>query len=380
MNFFKGLEKSNDNSYFFSKEKQYSYDQIFEDSKIFNEIHENRTLVFLVANNSYEFLTAYVGLLRSNNVVALINDSISEASFNNLLTKFKPGFIYKTPSKFAHKKKWKEKFHFGEYVLYETNIEIDYKLNNNLCMLLMTSGSTGSPEFVRLSYSNIISNTKAICEYLNINKSDKAITTLPASYSYGISIINTHLSVGASLVLTDSAVVEKRFWNLLDKHKITTFSGVPYTYKVLKKLNFKNIDLPHIKYITQAGGKLSLELIDYFRKSCAEKSIKFFIMYGQTEASPRMSYLPPIMLEAKPDSIGIPIPGGEFFVVYGKDNIINSHGVEGELVFKGKNVCLGYAKDCYDLSSGDSNRGKLVTGDMGKVDSDGYYYITGRKK
>ena len=300
--------------------------------------------------------------------------------WKDLIKNFKPAFIYQPKILFQCEKDWEQKLMFGKYVLYETNVEIDYDINEELSLLLMTSGSTGRPELVRLSHANICSNTKSICEYLKIGKNDKAITTLPMSYSYGISIINTHLFSGASLILTDSSIVEKKFWNLLSNYRATNFGGVPYTFEMLKKLKFENVSIPSIKYITQAGGKLSQGLLDYFSNACNQKKIDFFVMYGQTEASPRMSYLPPNMLQKKLGSIGIPIPGGKFYLIDEKHQIIDEPNSEGELVYQGENVSLGYARNCYELANGDLNNGILETGDMVKVDSDGYYYIVGRKK
>ena len=380
MNIFQDLANSNVKSYIYSNGSEYSYDQLVQDADVFSRFIINRSLVFIVANNSYDCLTGYVGLLRANTVVALINDSIHKSMFSDLLERFKPRFIYQPLNEFSFKKNWKQRLGIGKYVLYETNIEIDYEINDDLSILLMTSGSTGSPEFVRLSHSNIYSNTKAICQYLNIDDTDKVITTLPLSYSYGISIVNTHLFMGASLVLTDLSIVEKGFWDLVSNSEATTFSGVPYTYDILKKLNFINIDLPSLKYITQAGGKLNLGLLEYYHRVCTHKKIDFIVMYGQTEASPRMSYLPSKMMKNKLGSIGVPIPGGKFYLIDDNKQIINETDVDGELVYEGENVCLGYARNCYDLAGGDSNKGRLKTGDMAKVDSDGFYYITGRKK
>ena len=380
MKIFQDLVGSNSKSYIYSKRGEYSYNQLVQDSEVFSTLTVNRPLVFIVANNSYDCLAGYVGLLRTNTVVALINDSIHESMFNDLIDRFKPRLIYQPQKVFSKRKNWKQRFEKGEYILYETNIEIDYKLNDDLSLLLMTSGSTGSPEFVRLSHSNIYSNTKAICQYLNIRDTDKSITTLPMSYSYGISIINTHLFMGASLILTDTSIVERNFWQLIEKCEVTNFGGVPYTYEILKKLNFENIELQSLRYITQAGGKLSPGLLNYYNRACIEKQIDFVVMYGQTEASPRMSYIPPKMLKKKLGSIGIPIPGGKFHLIDDKNQIVNETDVEGELVYDGDNVCLGYARNCYDLARGDLNKGTLETGDMAKMDSDGYYYITGRKK
>ena len=380
MNLFRELVTNNSKSNIHSHGDNYSYNRFIQDADTFSTFKINRSLVFIVGNNSYDCLTGYVGLLRANAVVALINDSIHESMWNDLLINFKPAFIYQPKSFFQCEKTWDQKFMFGEYLLYETNIEIDYAINSDLSLLLMTSGSTGSPEFVRLSHNNIFSNTKAICEYLEISNNDVAITTLPMSYSYGISIINTHLFMGSSLILTDASLMEKKFWQIISRYKATTFGGVPYTFEMLKKLKFEKLSIPSIKYITQAGGNLSQGLLDYFSGACMQKKIDFIVMYGQTEASPRMSYLPPKMLQQKLGSIGVTIPGGKFNLMNEKDQIIDEPNIEGELVYEGENVSLGYARNCYDLANGDLNNGVLKTGDMAKVDSDGYYYIVGRKK
>ncbi len=380
MNLFQRLVKSNNKSKIYTYDRVYSYNQLIRDSDKFRSLSINRPLVFVVATNSYDCLTGYVGLMRSNAVVALINDSIHGSMFNDLVKNFKPSIIYQPKNEFSFEKNWEQRLKVGKYVLYETNIEIDYNINDNLSLLLMTSGSTGSPEFVRLSHTNIWSNTKSICEYLKISNSDIAITTLPMSYSYGISIINTHLFMGASLILTDRSLMEKEFWEMISINRATTFGGVPYTFEMLKKLKFETISIPSIKYITQAGGKLRNNLLEYFSKVCTINNIDFIVMYGQTEASPRMSYLSSNMLSTKIGSIGEAIPGGKFCLINDESKIIDEPNVEGELVYEGENVCLGYARNCYELSKGNSNNGILSTGDIAKMDSDGYYYITGRKK
>ena len=379
MKIFQDLVGSNSKSYIYSKRGEYSYNHLVQDSEVFCTLTVNRPLVFIVANNSYDCLAGYVGLLRTNAVVALINDSIHESMFNDLIDRFKPRLIYQPQKVFSKRKNWKQRFEKGEYVLYETNIEIDYKLNDDLSLLLMTSGSTGSPEFVRLSHSNLYSNTKAICQYLNIRDSDKSITTLPMSYSYGISIINTHLFMGASLILTDSSIVEKGFWQLITNYEVTTFGGVPYTYEILKKLNFEKIELPSLRYVTQAGGKLSLGLLDYYYRVCTEKQIDFIVMYGQTEASPRMSYLAGDSFFKKTGSIGKALKNCKFELIDEKNKIISKPNKTGEIVFYGDNVSLGYGYSLKDLFLGDVNKKKLFTGDLAYRDKAGFYYIVGRK-
>jgi acyl-CoA synthetase (AMP-forming)/AMP-acid ligase II len=233
---------------------------------------------------------------------------------------------------------------------------------------------------VRQSGENIASNTRSIIEYLKINPEDRAITTLPMSYTYGLSIITTHLSVGAALILTNKTLMNREFWNSLKTHEATTFGGVPYTYEMLKRLRFGRMELPSIKYLTQAGGKLSPELCAEFADICARKGMEFIVMYGQAEATARMSYLPWEYARSKPGSMGIAIPGGEFWITGDDGNRVTAPGVVGELVYRGKNVTLGYAESRFDLARGDERGGVLHTGDMARFDEDGFYYIAGRKK
>ena len=153
-----------------------------------------------------------------------------------------------------------------------------------------------------------------------------------------------------------------------------------YIFEMLKKLRFARMDLPFLKYLTQAGGKLSPELSAEFAEVCAAKSVKFIVMYGQTEATARMSYLPWECARTKTGSMGIAIPGGRFWLVDDGGNAIEDAETVGELCYQGDNVSLGYATNCADLGKGDENRGVLQTGDMAKRDRDGFYYIVGRKK
>jgi len=203
---------------------------------------------------------------------------------------------------------------------------------------------------------------------------------MPMSYSYGLSIINSHLLKGASIILTEATLMDKRFWETIKEDNATTFGGVPYIYEMLKKLRFGQMNLPSLKYITQAGGKLSRELSLEFVDICVQKGIKFYVMYGQTEATARMSYLPWEHAHTKAGSIGITIPGGRFWLENENNSVIEESEVPGELVYQGDNVALGYTKSCFDLCKGDENKGILHTGDLAKQDADGFYYIVGRKK
>jgi acyl-coenzyme A synthetase/AMP-(fatty) acid ligase len=202
---------------------------------------------------------------------------------------------------------------------------------------------------------------------------------MPMSYSYGLSIINTHLFNGASIVLTNKTMMEKGFWSLFSNTKVTTFGGVPFIYKMLKRLKFSEMNLGTLKYITQAGGRLELSLVDYFTSACKKNDFEFYIMYGQTEATARMSVISFNDMNDKKGSIGKAIPGGSFILIDEQGHEVIEDGI-GELVYFGDNVSMGYAENYSDLVLKDVNKRRLKTGDIARQDSDGYYYILGRTK
>ena len=199
-------------------------------------------------------------------------------------------------------------------------------------------------------------------------------------YSFGMSVINSHLIKGATILLTDKAVLQREFWNFTKEQKATSIAGVPYTYEMLKRLRFFRMDLPDLKTMIQAGGKLNAAYVKEYVDFAEANGKQFIVMYGQTEAAPRMSYLPHDKAVEKNASIGIAIPGGKFSIIDIDGNEITEPDTDGELVYKGPNVCMGYAEKRKDLMLGDENHGVLHTGDIARMDNDGYYYITGRMK
>jgi len=358
----------------------FTYAELFKSADTLKNQINKRTLVFSLCENSLESVVGYLGFLGGSIVPVLINGTIKNELLDNLLLTYKPEYIW-LQSKKANAGNWgTEVYRFGNYVLLKTAHVIDYTLHEDLALLLTTSGSTGSPMLVRQTYKNINNNANTIAQYLEITQTDRPITTLFMSYTYGLSIINSHLLKGCTIILTNKTLMEKAFWEHLRTHKATTFGGVPYTYEMLKKLRFSRMELPSLKYLTQAGGKLSSNLSLEFSNICEQKDIRFFVMYGQTEATARMSYLPSKYATSKAGSIGISIPGGEFSLEDDEDNVILDCDTVGELVYKGDNVTMGYAASCQDLCKGDDNDGVLKTGDLAKRDADGFYYIVGRRK
>ena len=200
------------------------------------------------------------------------------------------------------------------------------------------------------------------------------------NYTYGLSIINSHLLVGATLLVTDKSLMQKEFWEFFEKQQATSFGGVPYTYEILDKLRFTRMELSSLRTMTQAGGKLTTELHAKFAEYAAQNGKKFVVMYGQCEATARMGYLPANMAVEKCGSMGIAIPGGKFTLIDVDGKPVQEVGKTGELVYEGPNVTLGYAECGDDLRLGDEHGRILYTGDMAQYDKDGYFYIVGRKK
>lgn len=358
---------------------QLSYSQVYDFGERFASAVKNRSLIFLLCSNTVGSVAGYIACINHGIVPVLLNAHIDKELFHNLLALYHPTYIWTAESQPEQLPGQVILNEYG-YCLIKTGFEAEYILHDDLGLLLTTSGSTGSPKFVRQSYENIIVNAEQIAEYLKLDASERAISTLPMNYTYGLSIINSHLLVGATLLLTEKGLMQREFWDFFRNAEATSFGGVPYTYEMLERLRFRRMELPSLRYMTQAGGKLSAELHKKFAEYAIEKNKKFIVMYGQCEATARMAYLPAEDSLRKYGSMGIPIPGGKFTLVDTDGLEINAAEVTGELVYTGSNVTMGYAEKPEDLILGDKRKGRLETGDMAKRDAEGYYYIVGRKK
>ena len=339
-----------------------------------------RCLTFNLCSNTPGSLLGYVSFLNHRIVPFLVESELDRELLGRLIVDYKPDYIWCPAEKVESFSEYKEVYSIWSYSLLKTPYNNVYPLYPDLALLLTTSGSTGSPKLVKQSYSNILSNTQSIVEYLSLDSNERPITTLPMSYTYGLSILNTHLYVGASVIMTEKTMMQREFWQQFKAYGATSFGGVPYNYEMLEKLRFFRMDLPSLKTMTQAGGKLSPELHKRFAEYAEENNKRFIVMYGQTEATARMAYLPASQAIEKYGSMGIPIPGGSFYLIDESGNRIAKPDHEGELVYEGKNVTLGYAEHGEDLIKGDERNGVLITGDMAKYDNDGFFYIVGRKK
>lgn len=358
----------------------------YEDiARISNEIGEvtGRCLVASLCRNTIGSVAGYISFINNRIVPIMLSEYIEHGLLANLLNIYSPSFIWCPTDEVDNHEDFadmKVVYSAYDYSLLRTGYEMVYELYGELALLLTTSGSTGSPKFVRQSYTNISANTYSIVEYLKLNETDRPITTLPMNYTYGLSIINSHFMVGATLLLTEKSLMQKEFWSFLVDEKATSFGGVPYTYEILDRLHFTRMDLPAFKTMTQAGGKLAPKLHAKFAAYAVEQGKEFVVMYGQCEATARMGYLPADKAVEKCGSMGIAIPGGRFHLIDAGGKTVKEPYITGELVYEGKNVTLGYAECGLDLALGDERNGILLTGDMAQFDKDGYYYIVGRKK
>ncbi|MCW2833887.1 MAG: AMP-dependent synthetase and ligase [Nocardioides sp.] len=246
-------------------------------------------------------------------------------------------------------------------------------LHPDLGLLLSTSASTGSPKLVRLSHDNIWANAQSIADYLGLTAEDRAVMSLPLHYCYGLSVLTSHLVVGATVVLTDASVADDRFWSLARSAGATSFAGVPYTFELLECRGFTGAELPTLRYLTQAGGRMDPARVRRFAALGRERAFDLFVMYGQTEATARMAYLPPHLAHDRPEAIGIPVPGGDFRLA----PVPGAPDGAGELVYTGPNVMMGYAHTAADLARGPETT-TLHTGDLARQADDGLWEICGR--
>ncbi|HKG55912.1 MAG TPA: AMP-binding protein [Candidatus Limnocylindrales bacterium] len=342
-----------------------------------------KALVFLLARNDRFSIAAYAGAVLSGHAVALLDARSTVAVSAEVLATYRPAWIA-CPTGDAQR-------------LAAAGVCIDSvtpvaggemartphpgpaQLEPALAVLLSTSGTTGSGKFVRLSERNVDANARAIASCLRLSAADRPVTSLPLAYSFGLSILNSHWVAGAPVVLTDESVMQPAFWEQFRERGCTTLAGVPFTYQMLERIGFRDMELPDLRVLQQAGGALDRRLTAVYADWAASTGRMFFVMYGQTEATARIAFVPPDRLSEKIGSAGVAIPGGRLSIDGGAGGDGDGSG-EGEVVYAGPNVMLGYATGSDDLAAGDTTHGVLRTGDIGYLDDDGFLFLTGRSK
>ena len=252
-------------------------------------------------------------------------------------------------------------------------------LHPDLALLLSTSGSTGVSKSVRLSSAAVEANARSIADYLGLTEGDRGLLMLPLHYSYGLSVLHSHLAVGASVFVPRRQVLEEGFVEDLSRHGVTNIAGVPFSYDLFERIGLRCHDIPTLRFMTVAGGRLAPEMIDLYRRHMEDRSGRFFVMYGQTEATARIAFVPPEKLAGHENCIGIAIPGGTLSLAAEDGTGVTKPGLTGELVYSGPNVMMGYAGGRVDLARGPDTE-ILRTGDLAERTADGFYRIVGRLK
>jgi acyl-CoA synthetase (AMP-forming)/AMP-acid ligase II/peptidoglycan/LPS O-acetylase OafA/YrhL len=320
------------------------------------ELGPTRRLLLVEAANEIEPLTAWLAGLAGGHAV-LITAEASEA----VLAKFRPDARFRNgPQGYR--------------------LELDQPeggLHPDLALLLSTSGSTGATKLVRLSTAAVEANAASIAQYLGLGPGSRALTTLPMHYSYGLSVVNSHLLSGGTLLLTARSLTEPEIWRFFEAEGGTSFAGVPYSFELLDRTGFWARAPRTLETITQAGGRLPPEAVSRIGDWAEAHKVRFFVMYGQTEATARIAYLPPDQRRAAPDCIGVAIPGGTLTLRGPDGETVEAAGVEGELVYRGPNVMMGYALEREDLAHGPELEA-LATGDLAVRTEGGLFRIVGR--
>ncbi|MFW0717700.1 AMP-binding protein [Pedobacter sp. N23S346] len=330
-------------------------------------IDETSGLVFLYLDNQLKSVEVLLNFLRSNFTIALLSPALNEDYKTNLEQHYRPYYIY-DPLQGAIN--GYTSVNAGpEHQLFRQEVATKTEVHPQIKLLINTSGSTGSPKFVKLSDRNIVSNALSIVDYLPIHQADVTPLNLPLFYSYGFSVFTSNSLAGGSIICTNSTIMEKEFWAELEQFQYTSLAGVPYVYEMLKRIGFLEKKYPSLRYLTQAGGRLNESILAAFGQYAVDHKISFFSMYGQTEATARISYLPPEYLLDKLGSIGKPI----------KEGNLDIDAESGELRYYGPNIFGGYAAKVEDLLAYKQDT-VLLTGDLARTDHDGFFYITGRSK
>jgi acyl-CoA synthetase (AMP-forming)/AMP-acid ligase II len=325
----------------------------------------------------------YLGAWQAERPVALLDPALAPQTLMELVDRFEPAVVLgvdAAPVPHPVPDGYRLVEHPALGRLWERESPSATQPHPELGVLLATSGSTGNPKLVRLSRAAILANTASIVEALDIDGDEVAVSSLPFFYSFGMSVLNTHLASGATMLLEAGGLLHRPFWSAVDSYGVTSLACVPYQYEMLRRLRFDPAKYPTLRTLTQAGGRLRPEMVTDFHQRMASVGGRMYVMYGQTEAAPRLTTLPADRLADKIGSVGPAVPGGTLSVRLEDGTETTQAGVSGEILYRGPNVMMGYAETAADLALGDEHGGLLSTGDLGYLDEDGYLFISGRLK
>ncbi len=360
-----------------SEGMQISYGGIISFADKFKECIGGRTLVFILSRNCVGAAAGYLGAMINQVVPLMLGAGMDQELLEALVGIYRPAYLWKPVEMVGDTENILLQAY--QYALVATGLP-PYPMYRELSLLLTTSGSTGSPKLVRHSYGNLEAQARNISVFFGLDSAERPMVDLPIHYTYGLSILNSHLYSGATVLLTSLNVLNPGYWDFLKEERASSFTNVPYSYEILKKLRVFRMDLPYLRTFSQGGGKLDEGLHREFAEYAQKTGRRFIVTYGQTEGSARMAWLPPEYALEKCGSIGKAIPNGKLYIVDEDGKVVDRPDTIGEMVYEGPNVTLGYAEKGEDLALEDERHGILYTGDMVKMDGDGFFYIVGRKK
>lgn len=352
------------------------YERVERTSKWISWRYGSGKEFLLLADNSVFFVVSYLSLMRSGNIPLLVETRVGKEELAALMSSCHPVGAFM-------QQRLSTKAVSGIPTLTEADLPEEdvedlrpHVRSDDLAAVVFTSGSTGTKKGVMITHGNLIANTTSIIQYLELTSQDRMMVVLPFYYCYGASLLHTHLRVGGSLTISNSiflgAILDE-----IEKYQCTGLAGVPSTYQILiNRSDLLQRRFSSLRYMTQAGGKLEPRYIQMIVDSLPE--VRFFVMYGATEATARMSYLPPEMIRARMASIGKGIPGVHLEVL-GEDGRPVMPGETGEIVAAGDNIMKGYYGDD-EGTVAVLKDGRYHTGDLATVDEDGYIYVVGRSK
>ncbi|WP_028902122.1 AMP-binding protein [Prevotella sp. P6B4] len=356
--------------------EQLTYGELRDFADGTKQLMPSRSLLFLLVENNVGGIAWTIGNICAGNVPLVLNAHLDEGLYKSLYELYQPPFVC-VPEKMVEKYPYEIVATSYGYALIKTGNEA-CPMNNELSHLLPTSGSTGSPKLVRHKYDNIEAAALNISTFFELTEKDRPLMVLPLYYTMGLSMVFSHLYVGATVLITNLSMTDRNFWKFIKEEHATSFTGVPYSYQILNLMRFFRMDLPDLNLLTQGGGRMPKELNLKFAAWCRDNGKKWIATYGQSECTARMAWLPSKWAVEKVGSIGIAVPNGELSLIDMDGNPITTPHTEGEMCYRGKNVTMGYARSREDLLLGDECHGFIRTGDLAYYDEDGCYYIVGR--
>ena len=337
---------------------------------------ESRAVAFILCKNTVGSMLGYLAMVERGVVPLVLNNAIDADLLRTFMNTYTPAYLW-VPVERAGDFDGDTRFERYGYVLIRTHNDV-YPIHEALQLLMATSGSTGSPKLVRYKKGNLEANARNVAKAFEWTSAERPVCDLGMQYTMGLNVINTHLYVGATVLLTTYNLMSGDFWNYIKQERATNFTGVPFSYEIFYRLHFERMDLPDLRTLSQGGGKLTdtrfVQLAEYAQRT----GKRFIASFGTTETSARMACLPAELALSKTGSIGKAIPEGELFLIDENGNRLDAPVAEGEMCYRGPNVTMGYALCKEDLAAGDAFNGEYHTGDLARRDEDGCYFVTGR--